>query len=70
MKAYIRTDLLTHVDGDKRDLIPRIKEWFTDRDYAYALTEDDYVYVDVFYYAIEMEDDVFIHLKLDGILHD
>lgn len=71
MKVYIKSEFVNLIDSDPSDLIPRVKQWFTDRGYSYKFNSADFVYADhcMFYFSLEMDDEVYVHFKLDDVLN-
>lgn len=68
MKIYIRGGYVSQNEYDQLVLIPSLHQWFADRGYSYNLTGEQFMEAYEPYYAIIMEDDVYVHLKLDGFL--
>jgi hypothetical protein len=70
MKVYIKSEFVNLIDSDPSDLIPLVKQWFNDRGYSDKFNTADIVYANhcMFYFSLEMDDEVYVHFKLDDVL--
>ena len=68
MKIYVLNKFVIQTEYDELILIPEIHHWFVDNGYSYNLTGEQFVdYYDL-YYAIIIEENVLVHLRLAEIL--